>query len=238
MLDGAFANAAMQWKEDQQANLIQLTIIQQDLPSIHMVTEAGIIGKIGFNSAGVGVCFNAIRARGLDKNRMPSHLGLRLALESPSVEAAVNSLEEIGMASSAHILIGDGTTAIGLEFTSTTFASLTLKDEGPGFVAHTNHMLLHHPNIYEPTWLKDSPVRLKTMESNIAQATDMSWATFSGLFEDETNYPCAINRAAKDGGDSATLFNIVMDLKKKKAVVKIGRPVRGDNSVQQVNLVF
>jgi len=36
-----------QWKEEQGENLIQLTITQPDLPAIKMITEAGIIGKIG-----------------------------------------------------------------------------------------------------------------------------------------------------------------------------------------------
>lgn len=180
--------------DDQLSNLIQLTIVRDSVPSIHIVTEAGIIGKIGFNSRGVGVCFNAIRAKGVDDNHLPIHLGLRLALESTSAEAAAKSLEEIGMASAAYIMVGDATTAIGLEFTSTTFARAPVNDKG--FLVHSNHMLLHHPNIYEPKWLDDSPRRIQTMEKNILQTKEPSWENFSGLFEDETNYPCSISRAA------------------------------------------
>lgn len=226
----------IQWMGDQSSNLIQLTIVQDGLPSIHMVTEAGIIGKIGFNSQGVAVCFNAIRAKGVDKNHLPVHLGLRLALESTSAEAAAESLEIIGMASSAHIMIGDVTTAIGLEFTSTTFARVPVNDNG--FVVHSNHMLLHHPNIYEPNWLEDSPIRIETMERNILQAKEMSWEIFSGLFEDETNYPCSISRAAEGASDISTLFNITLDLKSKRAVVKEGRPIRGDTSMSKLDLSF
>ncbi|OAQ89005.1 N-terminal nucleophile aminohydrolases (Ntn hydrolases) [Purpureocillium lilacinum] len=215
------------WKEEQGENLIQLTITQPDLPAIKMITEAGIIGKIGLNSAGVGVCFNAIRARGLDKTRLPVHLGLRLALESTSVEQALRQLQDIGMASSAHFLIGDATTAVGLEFTSSTFAQVPVNNAG--FVVHANHMLLTHPGIYEPHWLDDSAPRVETMERNIIAAGEVSWDRFRTLFEDETGYPCAINRAAEGKGEFPTLFNICIDLRRRAAVVRVGRPTAGDS---------
>jgi isopenicillin-N N-acyltransferase-like protein len=60
-----------------------------------MVTEAGLIGKIGINLSGVGVCLNAIRAQDMDLTRLPTHLGLRMVLESESREDAVRKLENI-----------------------------------------------------------------------------------------------------------------------------------------------
>jgi isopenicillin-N N-acyltransferase-like protein len=65
------------WMDAQRENLIQLTIEQSGKPVIKMITEAGLIGKIGLNSAGVGVCLNAIKAKGMDSTRIPCHLGLR-----------------------------------------------------------------------------------------------------------------------------------------------------------------
>ena len=70
------------WMLEQKPNLILLHITQTRKPTIKMVTEAGIIGKIGLNSAGVGVCLNAVQAYGMDPTRMPVHLGLRSVLES------------------------------------------------------------------------------------------------------------------------------------------------------------
>jgi isopenicillin-N N-acyltransferase-like protein len=208
--------------EDQLPNLIQLTILQDGLPTIKMVTEAGIIGKIGLNSDGVGVCFNAIRANGVDKSRLPVHLGLRMALESKSAKLAAEMLESIGMASSAYIVVGDATTAIGLEFTSTTFLRVPVNNHG--FLVHSNHMLLQHENIYEPKWLEDSYTRLQTMGRKILQTKELSRESFSGLFEDEYDFPCSISRAQEGASDCATLFNIAIDFKKGLAVVREGRP--------------
>ena len=187
-----------------------------------MITEAGIIGKIGLNSDGVGVCFNAIRAKGVDKILLPVHLGLRMALECKTATAAAEKLERIGMASSAHIMVGDKTIAFGLEFTSTTFARLPVNSDG--YLTHSNHMLLHHENIQEPRWLEDSYTRVQTMERNILQRKILSTQSFSTLFEDEAGFPCSISRAADQNSDIATLFNIVIDLNRATAVVKEGRP--------------
>ncbi|KAL4803105.1 acyl-coenzyme A:6-aminopenicillanic acid acyl-transferase-domain-containing protein [Aspergillus unguis] len=221
--ENIFQGQNWDWNIEQGPNLIQVTIYQQNTPTIKMITEAGLLGKIGLNSSGVGICFNAIRAKGLDKTRIPVHLGLRLALESGSAMEAVESLERIGMASSAHILIGDAVTAVGLEFTASTFARVPVNDRG--FVVHTNHMLLPHENIMEPPWLKDSVLRVQAMEDNITKnGGNLNWDAFKGLFCDETGYPCSINRAVDGGSDIATLFNICMDLGKRRAEVIMGRP--------------
>ena len=90
------------WMEEQSPNLLLLTIIQPDKPTIKMVTEAGIIGKIGLNSAGVGVCLNAIRIPGLDKNRIPCTL---VFVWSWKVAAEKRQFERFGTAvSHRHVI--------------------------------------------------------------------------------------------------------------------------------------
>ena len=93
------------WQEEQEKNLISLNISQKGKPAISMITEAGIIGKIGLNSRGVGVCLNAIKAPGVDFQRLPCHLALRTCLESTSTEEAVVALAKAGVASACHILV-------------------------------------------------------------------------------------------------------------------------------------
>ena len=214
--------------EEQKQNLIILSVYQDKLPSIKMIAEAGMVGKIGFNSAGVGVCFNAIRAKGLDASRMPVHLGLRTVLESSSLKDAIEKLEEAGMSASAHMLIGDGAgDAIGLEFTSSTFAKIPVNRGGQ--IVHSNHFLVKHEGFGGPvggTWLKDSPERVEQMTALVERIAPKqpSWEDFSRVFEDQKGYPAAICRAQEGVSTSATLFNIVMDLKAKKGVVKMGRP--------------
>ncbi|KAL5376278.1 hypothetical protein PMIN04_012111, partial [Paraphaeosphaeria minitans] len=217
------------WMDAQKQNLIITKITQAGKPTIVQVTEAGIIGKIGFNSSGVGTLLNAIKARGTDASRMPVHLGLRAALESSSAREAVQKLQSHGMAASAHILISDGAHAVGLEFTKSTFAHCTA--DGRGRIAHANHFLLAHPGEVDTVWLKDSFVRVKTMTENTDKlGSEPSWEDVSRLFEDEHGFPYAICRQGQDGG-STTLFNMVMDLKAKKGVVRLGRPTQAEETV-------
>jgi isopenicillin-N N-acyltransferase-like protein len=207
----------------QKQNLIITKITQPTKPTIIQVTEAGIIGKIGFNSAGVGTLLNAIKVHGVDASRMPVHFGLRMALESSSAADAVQRLQSYGMAASAHILIADPLETVGLEFTKSTFAQC--RPDEKGRVVHANHLLLDHSGEVDTVWLKDSPARVETMTENSGKlGSEPSWEYVERLFEDEKGLPCAICRKEAEEGGSETLFNIVMDLKSRNAVVRMGRP--------------
>jgi isopenicillin-N N-acyltransferase-like protein len=216
---------------EQKQNLIITKITQANKPTIVQVTEAGIIGKIGFNSAGVGTLLNAIKVHGVDSTRLPVHFGLRMALESRSVDEAMKKLETYGMAASAHILLADPTTSLGLEFTKSTFAHCV--PDSAGRVIHANHLLLEHPGETDTVWLKDSLTRVRTMAENVGKLEKYAGREeFSKLFEDEQNSPGAICRTETKDTGSGTLFNIVMDLKSKKAVVRLGRPTEVEESIR------
>lgn len=219
------------WMEKQKENLIALTIEQQSKPTIKMVTEAGLIGKIGLNSAGVGVCLNAIKVKGMDPTRIPCHLGLRMVLESNSREEAVQKLEKYGVASSCHMLVADATGGIGLEWSSVELQKCGMNESKQFF--HSNHYLAKHPGVEDTNWLGDSTFRVTKIEELCkAIAPDPTAKTLYGCFKDETNYPAAICRAQVDGCGSATLFNIIMDLEAKRASVTLGRPVQPDEVLE------
>lgn len=157
---------------------------------------------------------------------MPVHLGLRLALESTYTENAADRVQSNGMASSAHILIGDDRNPIGLEFTHSTFARLPLDSQNQ--IIHSNHLLAEHKGAEEPTWLVDSPFRVERMAALtskfVAEERQPTLEEFSALFKDEKNLPSAICRKQEGESTTATLFNIVIELKEKHAVVRLGRP--------------
>lgn len=214
----------------QKANLILTQITQLNKPTILQVTEAGIIGKIGFNNFGVGTLLNAIKVSGVDASRMPVHFGLRTALEARSAQEAVVKLQNSGMAASAHILVADAHDAIGLEFTKSTFAQC-LPDER-GRVIHANHLVREHPGEVDTMWLKDSPTRVRTMTDMCRTlGVEPSWEEVSGLFEDERNLPCAICRLEAPESGSGTLFNLVMDLKSRTGILRVGRPTEVEETV-------
>ena len=210
---------------EQKQNLIILHISQAGKPDIKMVTEAGLIGKIGINSSGVGVCLNAIRAQGVDITRLPTHLGLRMVLESESREDAVQKLERYGVASSCHMLIGDRSGSVGLECSSLDFKKLDM--DSAGRVCHANHYLVDHPGVEDTVWLKDSLFRTERIKElcKLYSPEAPTFEGIKGLYRDEMNFPVSINRLFSEGAStSETLFNIVMELKERKAEITLGRP--------------
>lgn len=217
------------WQHEQKANLIRMEISQRDKPKIHMITEAGIIGKIGLNSAGVGVTLNAIKARGVDYNRLPCHLALRTVLESQSREVAVKQLENAGVASACHILVADKTGGIGLECGASDIIRLPMAD---GIVSHTNHYLEPHQILETKLAFPDSPVRLARIRELIQNAgPEPSASKIEQMLQDEKNYPASICRAETEKSTVATLFSIVMDLPAREARVKVGRPIKPESII-------
>lgn len=155
------------WKSKQKPNLIILRVNPKGvpgmgLPSFQMITEAGIIGKIGFNEHGVGCLLNGIRAKGVDSERMPIHFALRTVLESKTKREALDNIESFGLAGSSHILLGDDTGPTGLECTSIGFHELPADDLGR--VVHANNLILKHEGVFEPLWLEDSPKRTARLQ--------------------------------------------------------------------------
>ncbi|KAI1371754.1 AAT-domain-containing protein [Hypoxylon crocopeplum] len=212
------------WRVEQGANLIVCHISHSgtDIPDISMVTEAGIIGKIGLNSKGVGCCLNAIRCRGLDRSKLPVHFALRSVLESKSREEAVRLVKSFGVAGGGHILVGDPTGSTGLECTSLWVKELPMDDNGR--VCHTNHLVLDKSDIDEPPWLDDSPLRLARIKSLTSDVAEPAVDSIFEVFKDVNGLPTSINRKQEGDSKIQTLFNIVMDLTARSALVTFGRP--------------
>jgi isopenicillin-N N-acyltransferase like protein len=217
---------SLQWEEPQQINLIHLNIKRDTKPSISQITEAGIIGKIGLNSAGVGVCINAIRARGVDFTRLPVHLAIRAALDSTSKAEALAKLDKAGVASAVHLLIGDATGSTSVEFSNLDIIKFEMKD---GQIAHSNHFIVPHAEGVAPaSFSQDSLERIVRARELLLLASETekppTIRTIERMLEDEQGLPGAINRVASEKSPSSTLFGIVMDLKEKTASVRVGRP--------------
>lgn len=216
------------WQEEQQINLINLNISQEGKPAISMITEAGIIGKIGLNSRGVGVCLNAIRAQGVDFQKLPCHLALRTCLESTSTEEAVVALKKAGVASSSHLLVADSAEAVGLECSHLAIVELAMEQ---GIITHTNHYIKPHQGVEDLMALKDSPTRFERIDQLVREQKERLQETgtlkledIRSMLKDEVNFPTAICRSKTNDSSITTLFSIAMDLKNRRAEVVTGKP--------------
>ncbi|KIW19909.1 hypothetical protein PV08_00484 [Exophiala spinifera] len=223
--DESFIGQNWDWRIEQTPNIICLSIEQPPKPTIKMMTEGGLIGKIGLNSAGVGVTLNAIVALGVSYNKLPVHLALRRVLDSTSRQEAETALQQAGVAAASHITIADAATgACGLECSALDIVEMPMDPRG--ICTHSNHFVKEH-KVQGSSFLPDSPFRLSRIQELLSGIEKPTMHNFTEMFKDEKNYPAAICRAVSEKSTIQTLFSIVMDLKQRTAKVKMGRPTEG-----------
>jgi isopenicillin-N N-acyltransferase-like protein len=205
------------------------------------ITEAGIVAKIGLNEHGVGVCLNAVLARGVGYGRLPVHVALRTALEHRSRAEAAAALQAAGVAAACHILVADAAGAVGLECSCADVVAL--QPTSGGVYAHTNHWLAAHAGpegpLADAVLLPSSVPRLTRADALLSELTaakttaatpDRGMGALERILEDEQNFPGSINAASSAESAVETLFGIVMDLANRTARVRVGRPTEAVES--------
>ncbi len=221
------------WKSSQRDSFVVLKIIQEKKPNIMMVTEAGIIGKIGFNDAGIGVCLNALVA---DENQLglPLHIVLRGILNGEILSDAVAVLAGTNIASAANFMVGhkDGE-AIDMEAVPSDFDVLTPKE---GLLLHTNHFISSRLTGVKDLGKRvfvDSPLRLARAEKLFESGRGgLGMGTIKLILRDHFNYPKSICRHEdprdEPGRRSQSVFSIIMDLEGQAMYVTDGPPCQAE----------
>ncbi|HET7578609.1 MAG TPA: C45 family peptidase [Bacillales bacterium] len=232
------------WKGSQKKSLLLLGIEQDSRPDIQMVTEGGIIGKIGLNSAGVGVCFNALIT---DKksDEIPIHLGLRAVLNSYSLTEAVSKVKGGQIASAASFLIGsDDGNGNGLAVNAEVSPfGMDYVGGNDGTLVHTNHLCSDFikENLKDMNEFRhdDSMLRKRRAEqlvqTKIVRGETINEETFKDWLSDSFNAPNSINHfpneRAPEHRQMESVFSIIMNLSKRKTWLCIGKPSEGKYEV-------
>ena len=192
------------------------------------ITEAGIVGKVGFNEDCVGVALNGIKTTNVPLNfdMLPIHFALRyIVLESPSATEAVIQVIRIGIASTAHFLIADSVSAYGVEVSP--LGNGVIHADQDGFILHTNHWISQPQLVDLAACLPDTIRRLHRMEAlkpKVKTAEDI-WTVLG----DEDGAPSCICRTAPGldvNAEMETLFAVVIDLEVGAAEFVNGRPAK------------
>jgi len=198
-----------------------------------MLTEPGIIGKIGMNNAGLGVCLNILttdqRLEGV-----PVHLLLRAILDCSSMEDVEALLEEHSGGKASHVLAGDSEgRCLSVEFAGR--QKRQLQPEG-GVLLHTNHYLandaLNSAELFPSTRERYSKARAlmligKSRESIRAMLLDQSEADLSIC------RPYTLSEIP-GFGDVGTVFTLLMDLKQGGMEIRAGS--HGDGGFYRVSV--
>jgi isopenicillin-N N-acyltransferase-like protein len=126
------------WLEVMRGSAVVLRVRREDRPTVTMLVEAGQIGKMGYNSAGLGLCLNWMET---DYQRIgaPYLLIARALLDCAHLSQAIDVFSKYPRASSGNYLLAhvDGV-AINIEATPDQF---DFQEPERGILVHTNHFI-------------------------------------------------------------------------------------------------
>lgn len=219
------------WKESEKAGCIILHIRQATKPNITMVTETGIIGKIGYNSTGIGITLNALGSdMKVEGKTIPLHIVMRGVLDSHTLSDAIRASTRMNMACCAHFMLGSAKgEGVSLEIGPGDHDAVYAER---GFLAHTNHFI--HPRL---DYVKDTTRislpdtflrlgRIRTIVRNLGRKVGV--ADIKDMMKDHTSYPDSICRhddmLEPEGKWLCTIFSIIMDLEREEMYFAPGNP--------------
>lgn len=217
------------WKEEQRQALIYLTIESPNHPKIMMITEGGIVGKIGFNSSGLGVCLNALGMDNFNPEGVPLHVVLRGILNSSTLSDAIKRVNEIPNACAANYLMGHGGgEAVSLEKAPHDFDILYPSE---GTLVHSNHFITPRLRSKDTSrfMFHDTFVRYGRADRLIRKEVGkIDVESFKKILSDHVEYPDSICRHSDPKDDPeermCTVFSIIMDLTNLKMHFCYGPP--------------
>jgi isopenicillin-N N-acyltransferase-like protein len=211
---------------------ILLRIRQPGKPEILTLAEAGQVGKIGLNSAGLGVCLNFLSHADHGQG-LPVHVLLRQALGCAHLSEAIHTVYGVPRGGSANLLLAHAAGDIlDLELTAADADYIYADD---GWLVHANH--------YESMRLRGGDSGLATSMSTLARAArarrmlsaaaaqkDVSRDTLRTILTDHTYGAYAICRHAEPAEPSlqqtATRASLIMDLSARILYLAAGQPCR------------
>ena len=214
------------WEERLEPLITLARIERTDGPSILMMTEPGILGKIGLNDAGVGVCFNFLHIN-RPTNGVPIHILLRAILECSSIDAVRKTISRAGTGRSANILVADKSGArFDMEFAAT--EQIEVDDPGD-VIAHTNHYL--DPDMFSmPHVLENSTLRLNrayALAQNVKTRDRETMARMLSDTENPGNAICQTSRPREPLGNMGTVCTLTMDLAARNMDIRLGNDATG-----------
>ena len=207
-----FLGQTWDWGQPLEAMCAVMRITRPDGHEIRMLTEPGIIGKIGMNNAGLGVCLNILtlgeRLRGV-----PIHIVLRAILDCRSADEATAVIDQASFGKSSNIIVADQS---GACFDREFAGDETLKPAPVhGNFVHTNHYLGREINAFDDPLFFNSRARLNTATDLMSRESDVSVDSMIDVLSDRSHAQFPIYRPYVPDDllhNVGTVATIIMDL--------------------------
>ena len=210
------------------SSLVMLKIKQNSKPDILMMTEAGMVGKIGINSCGLCTGLNALSAPSVPKG-VPVHVALRLLLNGENLTQATAFLEHTPIAGCGNIILGSAYAALHIEVGPDDFDVLC---PSGGLLIHTNHYLSPRFSRYKSSAgsrIVNSYIRQSRMErffENTEQKIKIKDLKYA--FSNHDDFPDSICRHPDEKKDPSrqaqTNYSVIFDPEKLEMHLAKGNP--------------
>jgi len=215
------------WMEQLEPLVVVMEIERVDGHRILQLTEPGIIGKIGFNSRGIGVCLNILTGKSSPVS-VPVHILLRSALDGADLEKIHKAFSRIKHGTHSNILAADETGKyINMEFSGTRMETV---DYGGFRPLHTNHLLGQEGkalNSDQDILYENSMIRYERGRSLIDAMPHVPGVSeLKTVLRDKENKENSICADYKSvyGLNVGTVSSIIMDLPGKTMHITAGNP--------------
>jgi isopenicillin-N N-acyltransferase like protein len=221
------------WNPAMSETMIVLEAEQDDGPNFVTVVEAGLLAKVGFNAAGIGVATNALIS---DQDRgepgVPYHVILRALLDAETMTQALAAINNQSRASSANYLVAhrDGE-AVDVETAPGNYTRVYSDFTADDILAHTNHFAASSFDLRDVgLWNgPDSPFRLTRLTRLLwRDEGQLSPERLQVLLADHFNRPHSLCRHPDPGAPPleqyATVASVIMDLETQTMWLADGNP--------------
>jgi isopenicillin-N N-acyltransferase-like protein len=212
------------WDLEVEELAVILDIEKEDGHRIITMTEPGMIGKIGMNSCGLGVCLNFMSIEDYRPYGVPLHVILRTILDSKTMNEALSSIGPHVLGKVGNIMIGDWTGRVeDMEIGGDEVFSIPVED----LFAHTNHFLTKVDNDLQ--LFPNTMGRYRRAKELLQMLDEPSVQSMKDILRDRADeeHPICRKRFSHPwltDDTSITVTSIIMDLKNLQFHITRGNP--------------
>ena len=218
------------WIPDVQALILKIS--EPGKPDVLCFTEAGIFGgKIGLNSAGLGLVVNGLNSDKDDwsKIQKPFHVRCWEILRSKTFDDAVAAVTSTPRSCSANFVIGQvDRKVVNIEAAPAKHLAIEPKD---GYIAHTNHFLepeLLGIRVPEVSKRPSTRPRYARVTKLLSESGKLDVVGAQKILNDHDDYPYSLCRHPDETFPPEeryqSVVSAVMDLHKRKMSIAKGPP--------------
>lgn len=209
-------------------------LVTWELPDGHevlMFTEPGMLGKIGLNDRGLGVCLNILFSQH-ELDGLPVHVLTRALLDCGTLEEARAMIARSGLGKSSHFLVAQGSAGCcSMEFAAGEQFEVPTID---GVLVHTNHCIAAGAET-KAAMIPGTAERLAQSDEWLSQTDTRDLAIMKKILLDDRYGSESINmsyhnEALLGNRDVGTCATILMDLNAGHMQIKKGPGREGEFS--------